>query len=89
MTPGRAQCLVQLDEMPVLRADYASFRHNRLKSLLQPFASGPAAVRVRYRNAAAECDLQLGDAFRVRLEDALIEGLGLWLDAANVEIVYQ
>ena len=62
---------------------------NRLKSLLQPFASGPAAVRLRYRNESAECDLQLGDPFRVRLEDELIEGLGLWLDAANVEIIYQ
>ena len=34
-----------------------------LKSLLlTPFAPGPAAVRIRYRNAEAECELILGEA---------------------------
>jgi len=61
----------------------------RLKALLAPFGPGPASVRVRYRNADAECELLLGDAARVRLDDALIAGLHEWLTPDNVEIVYQ
>jgi DNA polymerase-3 subunit alpha len=60
----------------------------KLKSLLTPFAPGPAAVRVRYRNAVAECEMILGDAVRVRLDDALLEALRGWLKPENVEITY-
>ena len=60
----------------------------KLKSLLVPFAPGPAPVRIRYRNAVAECELLLGEALRVRLDDALLEALGEWLQPDNVEIVY-
>ncbi|OMG52913.1 DNA polymerase III subunit alpha [Azonexus hydrophilus] len=60
----------------------------RLRSLLQPFAPGPAAVRIRYRNTTAECELQVGPALRVRLDDALLEALNGWLQPENVEIVY-
>jgi DNA polymerase-3 subunit alpha len=60
----------------------------KLKSLLTPFAPGPAAVRVRYRNADAECELQLGKDLRVRLDDALLEALSGWLQPENVEIIY-
>ena len=60
----------------------------RLRSLLQPFAPGPAAVRIRYRNASAECELLLGDSLRVRLDDALLEALSGWLQPENVEVVY-
>ncbi|WP_295004174.1 DNA polymerase III subunit alpha [uncultured Dechloromonas sp.] len=61
----------------------------KLKSLLSPFAPGPAAVRIRYRNALAECEMVLGESARVRLDDALLEALGGWLQPENVEIVYQ
>ena len=61
----------------------------RLKSLLAPFGPGPAAVRLRYRNAEAECELVLGDGARVRLDDALLAELHNWLTPANVEVVYQ
>jgi DNA polymerase-3 subunit alpha len=60
----------------------------KLRSLLAPFVPGPAQVRIRYRNAEAECDMVLGDATRVRLDDSLLEALGEWLAPANVEIVY-
>src|SRR5574343_290526 len=60
----------------------------KLKSLLTPFAPGAAPVRIRYRNAVAECELVLGAASRVRLDDALLEALGNWLQPENVEIVY-
>jgi DNA polymerase-3 subunit alpha len=61
---------------------------HKLKSLLTPFAPGPAAVRVRYRNADAECELLLGKSLCVRLDDALLEALNGWLQPESVEIVY-
>lgn len=61
----------------------------KLKSLLAPFAPGPAAVRIRYRNTKAECEMILGDDCRVRLDDMLLEALADWLAPENVEIVYQ
>jgi DNA polymerase III subunit alpha len=60
----------------------------KLKDLLAPFGPGPAPVRIRYRNAQAECEILLGDSSRVRLDDALIDALGSWLQPENVEIVY-
>lgn len=61
----------------------------KLRSLLAPFATGTAQVRIRYRNEAAECELVLGDAIRVRLDDLLLDALAGWLELENVEIVYQ
>ncbi|PKO91454.1 MAG: DNA polymerase III subunit alpha [Betaproteobacteria bacterium HGW-Betaproteobacteria-10] len=60
----------------------------KLKDLLTPFAPGPAAVRIRYRNELAECEIILGQAVRVRLDDPLLEALNSWLKPENVEIVY-
>ena len=61
---------------------------HKLRSLLTPFAPGPAAVRIRYDNGTAECELILGDALRVSLDDTLIEALSGWLQPGNVEIVF-
>ena len=61
----------------------------KLRSLLMPFAPGPAPVRIRYCNATAECELVLGEMLRVRLDDMLLEALSGWLKPENVEIVYQ
>src|SRR5574343_487561 len=60
----------------------------KLKSLLAPFAPGPAEVRVNYCGRAAECQLRLGPGLRVRLEDDLLGALGAWLQPENVRIVY-
>jgi DNA polymerase-3 subunit alpha len=60
----------------------------KLKTLLTPFAPGPAAVRVRYRNETAECELVLGEDWRVRFDDLLLDALRDWLNPENVEIVY-
>ncbi|QRM20958.1 DNA polymerase III subunit alpha [Dechloromonas sp. TW-R-39-2] len=60
----------------------------KLKSLLQPFVPGTAQVRIRYRNKDAECELVLGEKFRVRLDDLLLEALTGWLQPENVEIIY-
>ena len=60
----------------------------KLRDLLQPFVSGPAPIRVHYRHATAEAQLQLGEAFRVRLDDDLLEALATWLGNDSVGIVY-
>ncbi len=60
----------------------------RLRTLLAPHRNGPCPVRVRYRNAQAECELPLGEDWRVRLDDELLAGLRQWLQAENVEVVY-
>ena len=60
----------------------------KLKSLLTPFAPGPALVRIRYRNETAECEMVLGDSIRVRLDDMLLDALSSWLKPENIEIVY-
>jgi DNA polymerase-3 subunit alpha len=61
----------------------------KLRLLLAPYRNGPCPVRVRYRNTQAECELPLGESWRVRLEDDLLSGLQQWLQAENVEVVYQ
>ena len=61
---------------------------DRLQSLLSPFRDGGCPVRVRYRNAEAEAELPLGQGWRVRPEDALLEGLREWLAAEAVEVMY-
>jgi DNA polymerase-3 subunit alpha len=61
---------------------------SRLKEMLEPYRDGPCPVVVHYVNGAAECDLPLGDAWRVRPEDDLIAGLRDWLKPENVQVVY-
>ncbi|MFZ5557974.1 MAG: DNA polymerase III subunit alpha [Pseudomonadota bacterium] len=60
----------------------------RLKEMLEPFRNGSCPVVVHYVNGAAECDLPLGDTWRVRLDDDLIAGLREWLMPDNVQVVY-
>jgi DNA polymerase-3 subunit alpha len=56
--------------------------------MLTPFRAGPCPVVLRYRNDEAEADLRLGESWRVRLDDALIESLSEWLKQENVKIEY-
>jgi DNA polymerase-3 subunit alpha len=70
----------------VSRGDAAA---EKLRVLLAPYRNGLCPVRVRYRNEQAECELPLGDDWRVRLDDELLSGLQQWLQAENVEVVYQ
>ena len=61
----------------------------RLKALLSAYTPGACPVRISYRNGEAQCELNLGDSARVRLEDELLAALGEWLSAEAVEIRYQ
>src|SRR5207237_6365014 len=63
----------------------------RLEQLLAPYrtsANGACQVVVAYRNAAAACDVALGDAWRVRPDGRLLAELGAWLAPENVQVVY-
>ena len=63
----------------------------KLRALLEPYRSpgnGACPVRLRYRNGEAEVELGLPEAWRVRLDDALLASLHEWLSAENVSVVY-
>jgi DNA polymerase-3 subunit alpha len=59
-----------------------------LKSLLEPYRNGPCPVAVRYRNGGASVEMQLGENWRVNLDDALMKSLNEWLRPENVEVLY-
>ncbi len=60
----------------------------KLKELLAPYRNGPCPVSVVYDNHRASCEIELGDAWRVSLNDNLLQSLAAWLSADNVKIVY-
>ena len=60
----------------------------RLQAMLAPFRNGPCPVRVAYRNGEATAELPLPESWRVRLDDALLDGLTQWLAPENVKVVY-
>jgi DNA polymerase-3 subunit alpha len=60
----------------------------KLKTLLEPYRNGTCPVEVRYRNGGASVEMQLGDKWRVNLDDALMKSLNEWLRPENVEVLY-
>jgi hypothetical protein len=46
-------------------------------------------VSVVYSNERAEAEIELGEEWKVKLEDDLVVNLGKWLEPQNVKIVYQ
>ena len=88
----------ELHDLQSLRARYAARLRlemngqadaRRLMELLAPYrADGACPVFVHYQADAAMCDVALGDAWRVRPDAQLIEGLGSWLAPENVQVVY-
>ena len=46
------------------------------------------SVTIRYRNHAAAGEIELGDAWKVTLDDHLVTGLRDWLQPENVTVVY-
>ncbi|HEV8260152.1 MAG TPA: DNA polymerase III subunit alpha, partial [Burkholderiales bacterium] len=64
---------------------------SKLKELLAPYRNtgdGGCPVSVVYSNDDAIAEIELGDAWRVKLEDGLINSLGDWIEPKNVQIVY-
>ena len=60
----------------------------KLKDLLSPYRSGRCPVSVVYSNRGATCEIDLGESWRVNLNDDLIRSLHEWLSPENVRIVY-
>ena len=60
----------------------------RLKDLLAPYRKGNCPVCVCYHNDAASCEMRLGEDWRVRPDDALMQSLREWLRPENVQVVY-
>jgi len=61
----------------------------RLRELLAPYCSGSCPVSVVYCSRGVTCEIDLGDAWRVNLQDDLIRSLADWLKPENVKIVYR
>ena len=62
---------------------------HQLMDLLAPYRSeGACPVTVHYETGAAACDVALGDAWRVRPDEQLLERLGAWLAPENVQVIY-
>jgi DNA polymerase-3 subunit alpha len=67
----------------------------RLHELLAPYQEGPPAevlgcpVEIEYHTASARCRIALGDAWRVRPDDALLGALRQWLTADCAELLYE
>ncbi len=45
-------------------------------------------MSVCYHNGAAVCEVRLGDDWRVRLDDGLMQSLRAWLRPENVQVIY-
>ncbi len=60
----------------------------RLRDLLAPYRRGGCAVSVCYDNGAASCEMRLGEDWRVRPDDALMQSLREWLRPENVQVIY-
>ncbi len=61
----------------------------KLRELLSPYRNGACAVSIIYTNRSAQCRIDLGEEWRVKLDDALIRSLEEWLQPENVRIEYQ
>jgi DNA polymerase-3 subunit alpha len=59
----------------------------RLQQILAPYR-GSCKVIVCYQKAGAECEVALGDTWRVRPEERLLAELSAWLAPENVQVSY-
>ena len=60
----------------------------KLREMLQPYRTGSCPVHIVYSNKGAGCEIELGEAWRVNLQDELIQSLSEWLEPENVQVVY-
>jgi len=62
----------------------------KLAELLSPYRvqEGGCPVWVDYHTPSARCRVRLGEDWRVRLDDRLLESLGGWLEPASVNVIY-
>ena len=72
-------------------ASHANGQSNgaKLKELLAPYRPGGCPVAVVYSNQGAQCELRLGEDWRVNPTDGLVASLAAWVSEDNVKVVYQ
>jgi DNA polymerase III subunit alpha len=90
----------ELMDLDTLRAKYAGRLKismngeadaKRLQQILAPYranGNGSCKVVVRYQKSGAECEIALGDTWRVRPEERLLAELSAWLAPENVQVSY-
>jgi DNA polymerase-3 subunit alpha len=61
---------------------------NKLKELLAPHRQGSCPVAVEYSSNGARCEVKLGPAWQVNINEDLIRSLSEWLRPENVKVVY-
>jgi DNA polymerase-3 subunit alpha len=61
----------------------------KLIEILTPYRQGACPVAITYKNGAACCELELGEAWRVSLREELLQSLKGWLQEGSVEIEYR
>ncbi len=61
---------------------------SKLRELLSPYRNGNCPVTLVYHNQSASCEIQLGDDWRINLNDNLMQSLGAWLSEDNVKVLY-
>jgi DNA polymerase-3 subunit alpha len=59
----------------------------QLSAQVKPYTPGPAGVRLAYRSAAAQAELELGEAWRVRATPALLDAIRLLPGVSQVDVV--
>lgn len=59
-----------------------------LATILKQYPNGHCSIKIHYSQQTARAALQLGDTWRVKPTDQLIEQLTQWLAGERVEIVY-
>jgi DNA polymerase-3 subunit alpha len=63
----------------------------KLQEMLAPYrasGNGGCLVLVRYANARAQCEVMLGESWKVRPDGRLLEDLAHWLAPENVQVTY-
>ncbi len=67
----------------------------KLTSILAPYCKKVSdtdqklcPVKIEYHNSQGQASLMLGDAWRVELQDELLQNLKAWLSVENVKILY-
>jgi len=61
----------------------------QLKSVFMPYREGPCSVKIDYRSQNAACQLQLGEIWKVTLDEVLLKELRGLLDTDNVDVIYR